>query len=158
MTTSVIDDRRATYILLRQLRAVEEAQADADAWLEAAQADHAEGTAQREAAKADLHRQIEQIAADLRTPGSEHVDVPGIGRIQFRTTKPGLRVADAAEALKWVEEHEYDAFIRIVPEKRELDVSEFRKFAASVLASDADLLPGVEETPEHTSMSIQWRA
>mgnify|MGYP001560386340 CR=1 FL=1 len=97
---------------------------------------------------------IESIAADLRVGDSEHVDVPGMGRIQFRTTKPALRVADHVEAMKWVEEHEREEFVRVT---RSLDVVPFKAFAAEVLRTDGECLPGVEQTPETTSMSISWK-
>ena len=79
-----------------------------------------------------------------------------MARIAFRTTKPGLKVADPDEALKWCDEYERAEFIR-TKTVRSLDVTAYKNAAASVLATDGEMLPGIEQTPESTSMSITFK-
>ena len=87
--------------------------------------------------------------AELLTPeGSKHIDLPGLGRIQFRDYQPGYTVADADVLLKWAVEHEREELFEYRPV---LD-----KKSSLELAREGEELPGIDPTAAHRTMSIQF--
>lgn len=152
------DDRRAMVSMLRELQQIEAVQADADVWVAAMMADHEEASSARRAQMALLHEGIYRLGLQMRVPGRQYVDVPGVARVQYRTTPGGVRVADKEAAIAWARDHERPDFIRRPPPPPdELVVTAYKEYAAEVLAAEGEVLPGVLPVPEQTSMKVEWR-
>lgn len=152
------DDRRDLLMLLRELRQLRAADVEADAWMNAVKAEFSEASNKRASRAFEVEGLIEQIAPQWRVGDSEHIDIPGYGRIQFRTTKAGVKVADPAAALAWAKEQERTELWRPgKPTADALDTNAYKKAAADALANEGVLLPGTETTPEETTMKVELR-
>jgi hypothetical protein len=102
-----------------------------------------------------LEEQVKALAESLLPEGSKHVDVPGIGRIQYSDKRTAVKVEDADRLLKWAKEHER----RDLYESREhLLTNDAKKVALEALLTDGELLPGVMEVPAHKAARIEWEA
>lgn len=143
-------DRRALYAMTRDyLQLVAELRED-EQWFEVAREDYSARTDRKRARLHDLMLDIEGLAALFLVGDSKHVDLAGLGRIQFRDTAAGLRIADA------------DAFMAALgPDERALLVetrdhlrtTEAKAYASKVLET-GEIIPGVERTEATRSSSI----
>ncbi len=148
-------DRRALFVMLRSYQRLERESADSKAWLQTVVDQLNEEQNNRTADMLAMLPEIEQLAAEMRIPGSEHVDVPGVGRVQFTTRKPTLRIADDQAFVDWCEEHERMDLVR-VKTTRTPDAALAKAAAVEALAKDGEYLPGFEEVPERTSVTLKW--
>jgi hypothetical protein len=102
-----------------------------------------------------LEEQVKALAESLLPEGSKHVDVPGIGRVQYSDKRTAVKVEDADRLLKWAKEHER----RDLYESREhLLTNDAKKVALEALLTDGELLPGVMEVPAHKAARIEWES
>lgn len=125
---------------LARVRARKQARAD---WFEMVVREAAAAGASDTQAEDWLSASIEAIAPDFLLEGSKHVDVPGAGRIQYRDTPAGLRIADAEAFMASLGA---DERARLVEQRPHLLTTEAKKYAEAVMAESAEILPGVERT------------
>lgn len=151
-------DRRALVMLLREYqRAVRDAR-DAEEWFDAIFAVHTDERITRDRTIVSLTEAIEELAKDLRLEGSQHVDVPGIARLQFTTTKPYLRVADPDAMVEWARQHEEFALLEFVPASIKPVTNAAKALAEKTLAESGEVLPWAEQVPSVTTMKITSRS
>lgn len=155
MIDTTLLDRRAALGLLRELQQLEREDAEDKRWLTAVVEEAAERASKRNVRADEIRGLLEQIVADMRLPGSQHVDVPGIARIQFRTTEPSLRIAEPEAFIQWARDHERHDLIKVKTTTTVI-ADAAKDEAARALSQAGELLPGVIEEPEHTSMSIRF--
>lgn len=150
-------DRKAIVLLLRQLQAVEREQADQAAWFYAVRVIAEEEEDARYRTMDSLTAAIEELAKELRSEGSQHVDIPGLARIQFKTTAEYLRVADPAALVAWALEHEESGIIEDVPASHKPLTAAAKTLAESTFKETGYVLPWAEYVPEVTAMKIEDR-
>lgn len=151
-------DRRALVMLLRQYQSIEREQVEQCAWMDAITAVYREDTDRRSMTLASLTEAIEELAKDLRLEGSQHVDVPGIARLQFTTTKPYLRVADPDAMVEWARAHEEFGLLEFVPASVKPVTNAAKALAEKTLAESGEVLPWAEQVPAVTTMKITSRS
>lgn len=144
------DRRRQLYAMLRDLRQVEAEIAEQQKWIVVAMEDAQATVARLQARKADLEAQIGSEGELFLVGDSKHVDIPGMGRIQYRDYDPTLRIADDKAFIAALGA---DERARLVEKRDHLLTNEAKAYAAVVMAGSSEILPGVERIParrEHT--------
>ena len=99
----------------------------------------------------DLKGQIELLAADFLVGDSKHVDLAGLGRVQYRDTPAGLRIADADAFMAVLGS---DERALLVEQRDHLRTAEAKKYAEVVMQESGEMLVGVERTEATRSASI----
>lgn len=149
-------DRRAIIALLRERARIEREQDEQRAWFESIRGVYHEEEAIRASTLAKIEETIQEIASDLRVDGTQHVDIPGVARIAFRTTAEYLRVADPAAFMEWCKANERGELI-IETVKESVDTNAAKEIAAEARAETGECLPGIELVAEKVSMKIESR-
>lgn len=101
-----------------------------------------------------LRDRLVELAKPLLAGGEKHVDLPGIGRVQYATRKRSAKIADAEAFIAWARAHERaDLF-----EERTVVVAAKAKPVALEALEAGETLPGVEDVPEATTGVFQPQA
>lgn len=127
---------------------------EAVAWRRAAEMESSETLARLGARRDDLKGQIEALAADFLVGDSKHVDLPGIGRVQFTDRQPSLRITDHEAFMGALGA---DERARLVEQKPHINIIEAKKYAETVLAETGEVLPGTERSEARRDAAIQLR-
>lgn len=143
--------RRALYAVTRDYFQTADEYTEALAWRQVA-IEHSDETLGRlDGRIRDLKGQIELLAADFLVGNSKHVDLAGLGRIQFRDTPAGVRIADAEAFMASLGA---DERARLVEQRPHLLTTEAKKYAEAVMAESAEILPGVERTEAQRTATL----
>lgn len=76
------------------------------------------------------------------------------GTVAFRSVPASLKLADATKALQWAKAHRPE-LVRVETKER-VSADAFKEIAASVYDADGELLPGIERTGEHRSVTLTF--
>lgn len=149
------DNRRTLFNLLRQYQQIERSSEESRRWLNTVAATVQAENDRRQTALRFLDEQIARLAKPLIPEGKKSVDVPGIGRIQFRMQPEGARISDQESFLAWAKENEARDLIRT---KEEVKVAEAKQYVLDCFKDTGELPPGSEYVPEdeHASHSITF--
>lgn len=132
---------RYLYGVMAEMREIQEEIANLEAARRAVLTAHDDRLVRLEARFDQASESAARLAEPLLPRGSKHVDIPGLGRVQFRDYQAGVRVADPRALLQWAVDAERTDLYERVPR---LLAGEAKKAADAALASDGELLPGVE--------------
>ncbi len=111
--------------------------------------------ASRRTQAAWLEAQVTKVAETLLPEGSKHVDMPGIGRVQFTNRKRTVRIDDPEAFIAWARENER---AELYEERTVLLTNEAKRVAKVTLLEGGVLLPGVEDVPAERTSVLQWAA
>lgn len=155
MTNDLDDEaasRRQLYAMLRDLRQVDAEIAEQQRWVTVAIEEAQATVARLRARKADLEERIASEGEMFLVGDSKHVDIPGMGRIQYRDYDPTLRIADPQA---FMDALNADERALLVQQRDTLKTNEAKAYADTVLhGGDAVILPGVEIVPPRREHSI----
>lgn len=97
---------------------------------------------------------IREYGESLLLPGSKHVDVPGVGRIQYRDIKESLSIKDHDAFMGALDA---DEKARLVEMRPHLKTNEAKQYQQAVLETEGgQLLPGVERVEARRTASISF--
>jgi NACalpha-BTF3-like transcription factor len=150
-------NRRVVVMALRQLARLEAEGAEANAWMNSVMAVFNDECKERITEKDRLAALVEEITKEMLPEGSKHVDIPGIARVQFKTTDEYLRVADPKAFTEWARGSEEEGLLEFIPASYKPITAEAKKFAEKALAETGEVLPGMERVPAVTTMKIERR-
>lgn len=154
-----VDARRTVYGLMREIRAKVRQVEDQEAWLRTIAAEVTAANAKRQRTIEFLSEQAKRIAKDLIPEGKKSVDVPGIGRIQWRKVPEAVVISDEDALLAWIKEQDPEQglsdYIRV---KEEVKKGEVKPVLLGIFKDDGELPAGTEYQAEVAlgSSSIQW--
>jgi len=148
-------NRRVVVMALRQLARLEAEQDDQNAWYQTVYEAYSTETSHRREQRERLTAVVEEIAKEMLPPDSQHVDIPGMARIQFKTTAKYLRVADPIAVAGWAAAIEEPGLLEHIPATDKPITTAVKAFAERTLAETGEVLAGMELVPEATSMKIE---
>ena len=90
-----------------------------------------------------LRDRLVELAEPLLEDGSKHVEIVGVGRVQFTDRKRSAKIADAEAFIAWAREHEHPELI----EERTVVIAAKAKPVALAALEAGETLPGVEDVP-----------
>ena len=100
-----------------------------------------------------LEQQIKATAEPLLTGKSKNVDLPGVGRVQYRDYSEALRIADAEAYIAGLAA---DERARLVEMRPHLKTVAAKAYAATVLADHGEVMPGVEVIEAHRTATVSY--
>lgn len=91
------------------------------------------------------------IAEPLIPPGKKSVDIPDLGRVQFRTYAAHPSLVEPRELLEWAVENERTDLYERVPKL----LGEQARLVVKAEYANGHLLPGVEPVEERTTCTVE---
>lgn len=147
------DARRGLFGMLRQARALQQQLDESARYLAMIVTEVADNDALKRQALLFLKEQIEVLGRDLLVGSSKHVDVPGAGRVQYRTRAESMRIIDEKAFMSALGADERALMVESVDVLR---TNEAKAYAKATLEETGELLPGVARLPETTGVSITF--
>lgn len=148
--------RRQLYAMLRDLRQVDAEIAEQQRWVTVAIEEAQVTVARLRVRKTDLEDRIASEGEMFLVGDSKHVDIPGMGRIQYVDHQAALRIADDKAFIAALGA---DERARLVEQRDHLKTNEAKAYADTVLKDgDGELIPGVERVPARREHSINLTA
>lgn len=154
-----LDTRRTVYGLLRAIRSEVRQVDEQEAWLASITAEVRSANAKRQRTIDFLSEQVERLAKDLIPEGKKSVDVPGIGRIQWRKVPEAVVIQDEDALLAWLKEQDPEQGLgEYIRTKEEIKKGEIKPVLLGIFKDDGALPAGTDYQPEVAlgSSSIQW--
>lgn len=152
-----IDLRRTIYGLMRAIRTEVRAVEDQEQWLRDIAGEVRAGNARRQQTIDFLSEQVARIAESLIPEGKKSVDVPGLGRIQWRKVPEAVLVHDDEPVIAWLKASNREDLIRVKEEVRKADA---KPVLLEHFKETGELIDGTayQAEVELGAASIQWEA
>lgn len=123
-----------------------------NAWLATVREEVTQGIALDAEKLAFLEEQIERLASGLLVGKSQHVDVPGMGRVQYRSFGATVKIADPEAFMSALNAEDREALVEMRPHLRTTDA---KKWALDEIKAGA-LPEGVERVEARTTGTVTY--
>lgn len=99
-----------------------------------------------------LVERVREVAEPMLVGKAKHVDIPGIGRVKYQDHKRGVKIEDHEAFIEWAAEFGHT---ELYIETTTLKVNDAKAVAKVALLDSGQLLPGVEDVPEHRTSTFK---